>query len=81
VPILLVFVVHRILQMVFCCGVQTKLIIDWHNYGYTIMQANKVNQLLCKGAEMYEIMLGKFSDKNFTVSKAFKRDLSERFGI
>lgn len=26
-------------------------------------------------------MLGKFSDKNFTVSKAFKRDLSSRFGI
>ena len=45
------------------------------------MQSTKVNPILCKGAQIYEQFLGKFSDKNFTVSKAFKKDLSERFGI
>jgi beta-1,4-mannosyltransferase len=82
VPILFVFVVHRLVQKVFCCGqVQTKLIIDWHNYGYTIMQANKVNSFSCYCAMLYEKALGKFADQNFTVSKAFKKDLNEKFGL
>lgn len=30
---------------------------------------------------IYERVLGQFADQNFTVSKAFKKDLSERFGL
>ena len=46
VPILFVVTVYRWFQLIFCSS-QTKLIIDWHNYGYTIMQANGVNSMLC----------------------------------
>jgi len=60
---------------------QTKLIIDWHNYGYTIMMANKVNKLLCVFGKIYEMYFGKYADYNLTVSKAFKTDLSNKFGI
>lgn len=60
---------------------QTKLIIDWHNYGYTIMMANKVNKLLCVFGKIYEMYFGKYADYNLTVSKAFKTDLSNKFAI
>lgn len=57
------------------------LIVDWHNYGYTILQANKVNRNLCFIAQKYEQFLGQFADYNLTVSEAFKKDLSSRFGL
>jgi len=59
----------------------TKLIIDWHNYGYTIMEANKVNSFLVKLGRLYEGFFGLFAHEHLTVSKAFQKDLSEKFGI
>lgn len=58
-----------------------KFVIDWHNYGYTILEVNKRNKLICKVAYIYEKIFSKTSNMNFCVSKAMQRDLKERFGI
>jgi len=47
-----VIMIYRWIQKPFCT--QTKLIIDWHNYGYTIMKSTGVNGMLCKLAQWYE---------------------------
>lgn len=64
----------------FKCG-KTKLIIDWHNYGYSIMRVNRVNSCLVFMAKLYETYLGKFADYHFCVTSAMKRDLVNRVGI
>ena len=58
----------------------SKFIIDWHNYGYTILKVNNRPQFLVNLACKYEKYLGK-SDVNFCVSQAEKRDLKKEFGI
>ena len=56
-------------------------IIDWHNYGYTILQVNNRNKLIVKIGYLYEKYLSKKSDLNFCVSQAEKRDLKKQFLI
>lgn len=56
----------------------TKLIIDWHNYGYTIMEVNNVNTWLVKVGKFYELALGRFGDYHLTVSEAMKSDLLKK---
>ena len=58
-----------------------KFIIDWHNYGYTILQVNKRNSIICKIAYYYEKIFSKVSHMNFCVSQAMKKDLKTNFGI
>ena len=66
---------------IFCRIRGTKFIIDWHNYGYTILQVNKRNKLIVKLAYYYEKFLSTKSDMNFCVSQAEKRDLKKQFSI
>jgi hypothetical protein len=47
---------------------RTQIILDWHNYGFTIMEANGVNGLLVFFAKLYEKFLGKIGDQHLTVS-------------
>jgi beta-1,4-mannosyltransferase len=58
-----------------------KYIIDWHNYGYTILKVNNRPKFLVNLACKYEKYLGKKSDLNFCVSQAEKRDLKKEFDI
>ena len=58
-----------------------KFIIDWHNYGYTILKVNNRPNFLVNLACKYEKYLGKKSDLNFCVSQAEKRDLKKQFEI
>ena len=58
-----------------------KFIIDWHNYGYTILKVNNRPNFIVKIAEKYEKFFGKKSHMNFCVSQAEKRDLKKNFGI
>ena len=58
-----------------------KFIIDWHNYGYTILKVNNRPNFLVNLAFKYEKYLGKKSDLNFCVSQAEKRDLKKEFNI
>lgn len=59
----------------------SKFIIDWHNYGFTILEVNKRNKLICKIAYLYEKFFSTKSHMNFVVSKAEQKDLKSRFGI
>jgi beta-1,4-mannosyltransferase len=69
-PLLLVCVLTRLLR----CG-RTKLIIDWHNYGFSIMAVGGRPAALVKIARWYEFWLGRFGDFHLTVSAAMRSDL------
>jgi len=60
----------------------SKLIIDWHNYGYSIL-ALKLgsNNILVKIAKVYEELFGQLSSANLCVTKAMKDDLYKNWKI
>ncbi|XP_032303619.1 chitobiosyldiphosphodolichol beta-mannosyltransferase isoform X2 [Coturnix japonica] len=59
-----------------CLFWRSKLIIDWHNYGYTIMSLNHGrNHPLVLIAKWYEKLFGRLSDYNLCVTDAMKEDL------
>lgn len=59
----------------------TTFIIDWHNYGYTILKVNKRNILLVEVAKFYEKLYGQSSHLNFCVSEAMQKHLKQVIGI
>ena len=60
----------------------TKFIIDWHNYGFTILSLNKSKQnILVKICKKFEIFFGQKSHLNFCVTEAMKNDLLARYKI
>jgi len=59
----------------------SKLILDWHNYGYTILKVNGRNNFLVYLSYLYEKLLGRFSYINLCVSNAMKKDLKSKFNI
>jgi len=68
IPLMFVIVVYKFFQRIFQSRTTTKFIIDWHNYGYSIMRANKVSAPLCVLGKIYEGYFGKFGDYHLTVS-------------
>ena len=67
IPLLFV----AVLMKKFKCG-RMKLIIDWHNYGYTILRVNHVNRILVFFGKIYEKFFGKFGDYHLCVSETMK---------
>ncbi|NXP42253.1 ALG1 mannosyltransferase, partial [Leiothrix lutea] len=60
----------------------SKLIIDWHNYGYTIMSlSHGRSHPLVLIAKWYEKLFGHLSDYNLCVTDAMKKDLWVNFRI
>ncbi|KAJ8251025.1 hypothetical protein GJAV_G00216290 [Gymnothorax javanicus] len=60
----------------------SKLIIDWHNYGYTIMAlTHGEKHLIVKIAKWYENLFGTFSHHNLCVTNAMKEDLLKNWNI
>ncbi|NXD96634.1 ALG1 mannosyltransferase, partial [Chaetorhynchus papuensis] len=60
----------------------SKLIIDWHNYGYTIMSLSHGRKHpLVLIAKWYEKLFGRLSDYNLCVTDAMKKDLWVNFKI
>ncbi|XP_044836522.1 chitobiosyldiphosphodolichol beta-mannosyltransferase isoform X1 [Mauremys mutica] len=67
---------------VVCLVRRSKLIIDWHNYGYTIMSLiHGKNHPIVQIAEWYEKLFGRLSDYNFCVTNAMKEDLQMNCNI
>lgn len=61
---------------------RSRLIIDWHNYGYTWLATAKPNaKLFIKLYQMYERFFGRGAHANFCVSKAMKEDLAQNWGV
>ena len=60
-----------------------RLVIDWHNYGYSIMAVQRGGRRtrLVRGAEAYERLLGPLADGALCVTDAMARDLRENWGV
>lgn len=62
--------------------VGSQFIIDWHNYGYTLMALNlKNDHLLVRFAKAIEMYFGSKANYNFCVSQAMKKDLQLKWKI
>ncbi|NXW57579.1 ALG1 mannosyltransferase, partial [Eurystomus gularis] len=59
-----------------CLLQRSKLIIDWHNYGYTVMSlSHGRSHPLVQIAKWYEKLFGRLSDYNLCVTNAMREDL------
>ncbi|XP_045066996.1 chitobiosyldiphosphodolichol beta-mannosyltransferase isoform X7 [Coregonus clupeaformis] len=65
------------------CGLRgTRFIIDWHNYGYTIMGlSHGPDHPIVRLAQWYERLFGRFSSHNLCVTNAMKEDLQNNWNI
>nr|XP_045017625.1 chitobiosyldiphosphodolichol beta-mannosyltransferase isoform X1 [Jaculus jaculus] len=62
------------------CG--SKLVIDWHNYGYSIMGlVHGPQHTLVLLAKWYEKLFGRLSHLNLCVTNAMREDLAENWHI
>jgi beta-1,4-mannosyltransferase len=61
----------------------TKLIIDWHNLNYSILNLryNNIRHPFVRIMKLYERVLGKGADLNLVVTKQMKHYISHEFGI
>jgi beta-1,4-mannosyltransferase len=68
----------------YCLLSRCKLIIDWHNYTYTILALNSSSgekSLIVRLAKRIEAHFGRKSYANLCVTEAMKNDLMERWNI
>merc|ERR1712038_2195135 len=57
-------------------------VIDWHNYGYSILSLSLGRKhLLVSLSKVYERILGRMSDFNICVTLAMREDLREKWKI
>ena len=60
----------------------TKFIIDWHNYGFSILAlTNGPKHILCKICKQMEIFFGKRANINLCVTNAMKNDLLLNYSV
>lgn len=62
----------------YCALMRSKLIIDWHNYTYTILSLGPKygeKRYISRIAKWLENWFGRKADYNFCVTKAMKKDL------
>jgi len=76
VPVLMVLYILKLLRLN-----KAEIIIDWHNYGYSIMRVNRVNKLLVAAAKVYEMVCARCGDHHLCVSRAMQIDLVNKFKI
>jgi beta-1,4-mannosyltransferase len=53
------------------------LVIDWHNFGFSIMKVSGLSGGIVRIAEIYERFLGRFAALHITVTKAMKHELEQ----
>lgn len=54
-----------------------KLIIDWHNFGYSLMKLNLGSSIIVRVAEAYEKYMGKYATLHLCVSEGMAEYLRE----
>ncbi|XP_034046442.1 chitobiosyldiphosphodolichol beta-mannosyltransferase [Thalassophryne amazonica] len=60
----------------------SRFIIDWHNYGYTIMSlSHGPRHPIVQLAKWYEHIFGRLAANNLCVTNAMKEDLQKNWGI
>ena len=55
-----------------CYLKKIRMVVDFHNYGYTILALSVKNKLINKLAYHYEHFFGRFCENAFCVSDAMK---------
>lgn len=66
----------------YCKVWRAKFIIDWHNYGYTILSLSVgPSHFLVKLSRIIEKYFGQLAELNLCVTKAMKEDLKIRWNI
>lgn len=66
----------------YCFVSQTKFVIDWHNYAYSIMSMTVGREnVLVKITMFIESFFGKCADINFCVTNGMKTNLNEHWNI
>ena len=58
-----------------------KMIVDFHNYGYTILKMGVKNKFIVAVAQKYEQFFGRRCDHSFCVSDNMRENLSREWGI
>lgn len=58
-----------------------KFIVDFHNYGFTILKMGVKNKLIGFVAEKYEKIFGKRCDYAFCVSDNMRQNLRREWGV
>lgn len=58
-----------------------KIYIDFHNYGYTILNLNVKNRVVIALATWYEKYFSRKAKQFFCVSEEMRKDLKENWGI
>ncbi|KAI5970311.1 ALG1 [Candida margitis] len=78
IPILLIVLLFKLF-----IHRQWKVVIDWHNLNYTILNLRfqNINHPLVRLMKFYESFLGRFADLNITVTKQMKKFLINDFGF
>ena len=59
----------------------TKIIIDFHNYGFTILNLNVKNRVVIFFAMVYEMLFAKLAHYHLCVCNTMKKDLKDNYGI
>jgi beta-1,4-mannosyltransferase len=59
-----------------------RLVIDWHNFAYTVLALRfGAQHLIVRLAQWYERTLGRHADAHFCVSRAMQAELAQHWGI
>ena len=76
VPVLFVLYFLKLIRVL-----RSEIIIDWHNYGYSILRVNHVNKLLVAAAKVYEMFFSRCGNHHLCVSRAMQVDLVNKFKL
>jgi beta-1,4-mannosyltransferase len=55
-----------------------RFVIDWHNFGFSLLKVHRVPRLFVKIAEYFEFKFGRLADGNITVTDALRGLLAGR---
>ncbi|KAF8253792.1 hypothetical protein K440DRAFT_144037 [Wilcoxina mikolae CBS 423.85] len=58
-----------------------KVVVDWHNFGYSILQMKLKQHPIVWVTKLYEIIFGRGAYANFTVTHSMNHHLRESWGI
>uniref|UniRef100_A0A182JSJ5 Glycosyl transferase family 1 domain-containing protein n=1 Tax=Anopheles christyi TaxID=43041 RepID=A0A182JSJ5_9DIPT len=70
-----------IVAYLYCLLARTKLIIDWHNYTYSILALESPDSPIVRIAEKVEAFFGARAAGGFCVTKAMKDDLYNHWNV
>ena len=60
------------------CIYSTELIIDWHNYAWSLLKIANRGKIITNTAYLYETLFGRLADKSFCVSENMRKDLKSK---